>query len=134
MRVDGGCHCGAITFTAEIDPSLVSICHCTDCQQLTGTAYRAVAPAPAANVKINGTPAIYVKTSAESGARRRQAFCGTCGTPIYASEDSDTPALLGLRLGAVRQRAELAPQAQIWRRSALPWAMDLSDVPSTDKS
>ncbi len=132
MQINGGCHCGAITFTAEVDPDKVSICHCTDCQALTGTAYRVAVPAPAASVKITGTPRIYVKTSADSGARRRQAFCPDCATPIYATEDSDTPQVLGLRVGAIAQRASLPPQIQIWRKSALPWALDLHDVPARD--
>jgi len=38
MRVDGACHCGAIAFTAEADPARVSVCHCVDCQVLTGSA------------------------------------------------------------------------------------------------
>jgi hypothetical protein len=40
MRIDGQCHCGAVTYQAEIDPEWVSICHCTDCQTLTGSPYR----------------------------------------------------------------------------------------------
>jgi hypothetical protein len=39
MKIDGGCHCGAIAYEAEVDPDRVGICHCTDCQQLTGTAF-----------------------------------------------------------------------------------------------
>jgi hypothetical protein len=34
MKIDGGCHCGYITYVAEIDPDKVGICHCTDCQTL----------------------------------------------------------------------------------------------------
>ena len=37
MRIDGRCHCGAITFEGEIDPDKVAICHCTDCQASTGS-------------------------------------------------------------------------------------------------
>ena len=40
MKVEGKCHCGEITFEAEIDPEAARICHCTDCQILTGAAYR----------------------------------------------------------------------------------------------
>ena len=40
MKVTGRCHCGQISFEAEIDPAQVRICHCTDCQTLTGTAFR----------------------------------------------------------------------------------------------
>jgi hypothetical protein len=37
MEIDGGCHCGQVSYRAEIDPDRVSICHCTDCQTLTGS-------------------------------------------------------------------------------------------------
>jgi len=40
MRIDGRCHCGFITYEADIDPEKVIICHCTDCQTLTGSAFR----------------------------------------------------------------------------------------------
>ena len=29
MQIDGQCHCGKITYEAEIDPEAVSVCHCT---------------------------------------------------------------------------------------------------------
>jgi hypothetical protein len=40
MKVTGRCHCGQISFEAEVDPATVRVCHCTDCQTLTGTAFR----------------------------------------------------------------------------------------------
>ena len=40
MKVDGQCHCGNVTYEADIDPERASICHCTDCQALTGSPYR----------------------------------------------------------------------------------------------
>jgi hypothetical protein len=48
MKVEGSCHCGQISFEAEVDPLTVSICHCTDCQTLTGSAYRVTVPSPVA--------------------------------------------------------------------------------------
>ncbi|HEX2761026.1 MAG TPA: GFA family protein, partial [Rhizomicrobium sp.] len=117
MKVHGQCHCGELVYEAEVDPALASICHCTDCQILTGTAYRVSVPARAENFRIlNGEPKIYVKT-AESGNPRAQAFCPTCGTPIYAS-DVKHPQLFNLRTGPLAERAELKPQRQIWCRSA----------------
>ena len=63
------CHCGELTYEAEVDPAQVSICHCVDCQILTGTAYRVSVPAKAADFHmLSGVPKIYVKT-AESGNR-----------------------------------------------------------------
>jgi len=132
MRIDGRCHCGQITFEAEVDPNAMLICHCTDCQTLTGSAYRAVIAAPAAQFMLStGVPRNYVKT-AESGNKRRHAFCGNCGTPIYACA-VDNPQSYSLRVGAITQRAALSPQQQIWRRSALHWVDTLTAVPATEK-
>ena len=44
MKIDGRCHCGFITYEAEIDSEKVMLCHCTDCQTLSGSAFRIVAP------------------------------------------------------------------------------------------
>ena len=122
MQVDGQCHCGAIALTAEIEADRVRVCHCTDCQQLSGTAFRVVAPCAERDFQLlRGTPRIYVKV-ADSGNRRQQAFCGDCGSPLYAT--SDEPAggrKLGLRVGVLTQRASLAPKRQYFFRSVLPW-------------
>jgi hypothetical protein len=67
MKVDGACACGAIKIEAEADPDKAQMCHCTDCQTATGTAFRVSIPVPGATFKITGKPAIYVKTTAESG-------------------------------------------------------------------
>ena len=39
MKVHGSCHCGAIRFEADADPAKAGVCHCTDCQSLTGSAF-----------------------------------------------------------------------------------------------
>jgi hypothetical protein len=131
MKIDGHCHCGAISFEAEVDPEAVHICHCTDCQTLAGSAFRVNVRVPAADFALHGTPKTYVKT-AESGNRRRHAFCGECGAPIYAC-DADNPQSYGLRLGTITQRALLAPKRQAWRRSALPWVDALAAIPAAEK-
>jgi hypothetical protein len=127
MKIDGGCHCGHITYVAEIDPDKVGICHCTDCQTLSGSAFRVSVPANREAFSLRGgEPTIYAKT-AESGNKRAQAFCPECGTAIYAADVID-PQVFNIRVGTVRQRAELRPKSQGWCRSALDWAMDLRSV------
>ncbi len=133
MHVTGHCHCGKISFAAEIDPAQVRVCHCTDCQQFSGSAFRAnVATLPGTLVLISGTPKTYVKT-AESGNKRAQAFCSDCGTALWASDAVENPPTVGLRVGTLDQRAELRPSRQIWVRSALPWAMDLTSLPRAER-
>lgn len=133
MKVDGQCHCGEIRYEAEIDASKVGICHCNDCQVLTGTAYRVSVPASSANLKfLKGAPKIYVKT-AESGNKRAQGFCGSCGSPIFAS-DAHKPEIYFLRVGTLRQRAALAPKRQIWCGAQLPWAADIRGLERSERA
>ena len=132
MDVTGRCHCGAIAYRAIVDPAKVGICHCTDCQTLTGSAYRVSVPAPAETFKLlSGAPRTYLKT-AESGTKRIHAFCPDCGSPVYACAIKDTPAY-SLRVGALDQRASLPPRRQIWCKSAVPWSANISELPKTLK-
>ena len=131
MKIDGACHCGDITYEAEIDPERVVICHCTDCQTLSGTAFRTAVAVPGKAFRIlTGKPREYLKR-AETGADRVQAFCPVCGTQIYAADPGDS-AFYFVRAGTARQRAELIPRLQVWCRSRLSWLDDLAAIPSVD--
>ena len=91
MKIDGRCHCGYITYEAEIDPDKTLICHCTDCQTLSGSAFRVVAyTREDAFTLLSGELKIYVKTS-ESGNKRPQSFCPECGTAIHATAAGEGP-------------------------------------------
>jgi hypothetical protein len=134
MKVDGACACGAIRIEAEADPEKTQVCHCSDCQTATGTAFRVSIPVPGASLKVSGQPKTYIKTTAESGRPRVQAFCGQCGTPLYSTSPGDSvqPSYT-LRAGILRQRAEFAPRRQIWWRSAQPWVTQLGALPKHEK-
>ncbi len=127
MKVHGKCHCGQIVFQADVDAHEVVVCHCTDCQVLTGSPYRVSVPAKHEAFKLlAGTPKVYIKIS-EDGTKRAQAFCPNCGTPVYASGvDSQTG--YTLRLGCLAERAQLSPHRQIWCRSALGWAWNIGTI------
>jgi hypothetical protein len=133
MKIDGACHCGNITFKAEVDESKVVVCHCADCQTLSGAAFRTVAFAPDSSFELlSGEMKVYVKT-AESGNKREQTFCPECGSPVYSTSPGDGPKLLGLRVGTIRQRDRLKPSKQIWCGSAQDWIGELESVPKIEK-
>ncbi len=133
MKIDGSCYCGDITYEAEIDPENVVICHCSDCQNLSGSAFRTVALSrEGTSTLLSGEPNYYVKT-AESGNRREQAFCPQCGSPIFSTSVGEGPKIHGIRVGTIRQRDEHVPQRQVWSRSKQHWLADLDTMPKTDK-
>ena len=132
MQVDGSCHCGQVSYRAEIEPQKVTLCNCTDCQMLTGSAFRVSVPAQnGAFHLLSGELKTYVKT-AESGAKRIHAFCPNCGTPVYSAANDNAPPSYTLRVGCLKQRAQLPPKKRIWCKSALGWAQDVSGIPGID--
>ena len=135
MKVDGSCHCGSVTYEAEINPDHVVICHCTDCQMFSSAPYRvSVFGVPPENVRIEGSPKTYIKTGG-SDRKVLVAFCGDCGTALY-STSSDTEGPLNLRIGAIKQRRELIPKMQGFCGSGMPWATNIDGIhkiPESDR-
>jgi len=128
MLVHGSCHCGTIRFEAEIDPKRVGVCHCTDCQTFSGGPFRTSVLVGGDDFRLlEGTPAIYEKT-AESGALRQMCFCEKCGTHVWGTSAGDGRSFFSVRVGTLKQRAELSPIAQVWCQSKLPWVDNLSNI------
>ena len=133
MEIDGGCHCGRIKYRALADPDRVEICHCTDCQTLSGSAYRTVVVVEQDSFElICGQPRFYAK-AADDGSRRLQAFCPDCGSPLYSAPPAGERGYLGIRAGTANQRDRLLPKNQYWVRSAQAWTQDLSGIARVEK-
>jgi hypothetical protein len=134
MKIDGACSCGNIRIEGEADPDSVSVCHCTDCQSASGTAFRVSIPVSGATFKMTGQPTIFIKTTAESGNPRVQAFCPTCGSPIYSTTPGEgQQAMYIVRVGILKQREQLTPKRQIWWRSARDWVTGLDGIRKVEK-
>jgi hypothetical protein len=132
MKVHGQCHCGAITYEAEVGVGTINVCHCLDCQTPTGSAFRANIQTPARGFSLlSGTARRYIKT-ADSGAKRVHALCEICGAPVYSC-DPENPKIYSLRVGALNERALLGrPVRQIWTKRRLPWIPKLEGVPEIE--
>jgi len=125
-------HCRARS-EAEADPQKPFICHCTDCQELSDSAFRIGIRVASDDFRmLSGEPTIYAKT-AESGAKSAQAFCPRCGSPIYATRFGDAPKFYNIRLGTVHQRDQFVPKLQFWSRSELHWLPSLATIRKIEK-
>jgi hypothetical protein len=93
---EGGCLCGTVRYRTLAPPLRVTICHCTFCQRLTGSAYLVEPIFRKADVELSGAaPRTYEHRSDGSGKRVTLNFCGTCGTTLYLRLER-FPDVLGL--------------------------------------
>lgn len=134
LKIDGACHCGAITYEAELDLANVGICHCADCQALSASAFRTLAIVESDKFEISqGAPKYYVKVG-DSGNPRIQAFCADCGAGLYSCSAEEKPATYNIRAGTIRQRGELTPRFECWTQSRLDWMPELSGTSKFDRN
>jgi len=62
---DGGCQCGKIRYRLTGEPLTLYVCHCSDCQTFSGSAFRTGVLVAGDDFRLlEGTPAIYEKTAA----------------------------------------------------------------------
>ena len=103
MKINGACLCGNIIWQATIDPALVGVCHCKDCQTLGGSAFQFTTQVARKNFALlTGKLTAYIKT-ALSGNSRAMSFCECCTTMVHTGNTNDT-GLLSLRLGGCKQK------------------------------
>jgi hypothetical protein len=83
MKIEGGCYCGALRYTAEGEPLFKGQCHCRECQYISGGHPNAVMGMPAAGFAYTkGKPKEFRRSDLENPVTRE--FCAECGTHILA--------------------------------------------------
>lgn len=80
---EGGCLCGAVRYRVTAQPAHTTVCHCTFCQRLTGSAFLVEPIFREADVAFSGaTPKVHARRSEGSGKQVFVHFCGACGTTL----------------------------------------------------
>jgi hypothetical protein len=120
-QLDGHCLCGNVTYRCDGEPMVTLLCHCTDCQRQTGTAFSIVVGVERDTLAIEGSSLGSFTTIGEDTKEAvvRQ-FCSACGSPIV-SLPAATPDLAFIKAGTLDDRSWLEPEMELWSRSAHPY-------------
>jgi len=76
-QMTGGCACGKVRFTAQVEPDEAYLCHCRMCQKATGSVSIAFIHAQLDAIQWDGDPDWY-----DSSPIAVRPFCATCGTSL----------------------------------------------------
>ena len=116
----GGCLCGALRYRLTEDPIAFYVCHCTECQRRSGSAFGlSMIVRTDALELISGSPAMF-EVELPEGRRDRGRFCLSCATRLWHETDA-YPQIRGLRPGTLDEASRYTPYGDVWTRSAQPW-------------
>lgn len=125
-RIDGGCLCGRVRYSAEAEPAFVGVCHCTDCQRFGGSAFATVIGLPGTALKLTGVVKTFTKTG-DSGKAIHRRFCPECGSGIVEEADA-LPDMVIVPAGTLDDPSWVKPASQIYCDSAQPWVQLGGDI------
>ena len=120
MKIEGGCLCGKVRYSAEAEPAFVGVCHCKNCQKGTGTAFAIVVAVPTPALNVQGTLQTFIGRG-HSGKSTHRRFCPECGSPILSEADA-LPGVAIIKAGTLDDTSWLKPGMEIFCDSAQPWA------------
>jgi hypothetical protein len=117
MKIEGGCLCGKVRYSGEAEPIFVGVCHCTNCQKSSGTAFNAVIAVPKPAVSLIGTVSTY-EGKGDTGNSTYRRFCPACGSPV-TEEAAVMADVVMIPIGTLDDAGAVQPAMQIYCDSAL---------------
>ena len=119
MRIEGGCLCGKVRYSADAEPAFVGVCHCKNCQKGTGTAFAAVVALPKSALNVAGNLKTFTGRG-DSGKETYRRFCADCGSPLI-DEAEIMPGVAMILAGTLDDPSWVKPTVEIYCDSAQPW-------------
>ena len=118
-QITGGCLCGKVRYSANVEPAFVGVCHCRDCQKFSGSAFAIVVAVPEPALSVEGNLSAFSKPG-DSGKSIERRFCPVCGSGI-GDVASVMPGVVMLNAGTLDDASWVKPAMQIYCDSAQPW-------------
>lgn len=119
--LSGHCLCGGVSYSADVEPMMVALCHCEDCQRQSGGAFSVNVAIDRTALTIGGDSLrTYETIGADSGQARERIFCSTCGSPLV-SILAEAPDMAFIKAGTLDDSSWIAPEIEVFCDSAHPW-------------
>lgn len=115
---EGQCNCGNVRFKVKSDLSDVYICHCSNCQNFTGS--NGIAVVVCKNKDFHWLAGKEGITSwSRPGSELQRHFCNTCGSALPGANDDRT---MFIPAGSITKGGkDLQVAHHIWTESRACW-------------
>ncbi|MCC6718643.1 MAG: GFA family protein [Acetobacteraceae bacterium] len=115
----GGCLCGAVRYAATAEPIFSGVCHCTNCQKHTGSAFSCVIAVPKPALSITGRTGEF-RHKGDSGKDVITTFCPVCASRL-TSEATVMAGVVMIEAGTLDDPGVFEGKTHIYCASAQPW-------------
>jgi hypothetical protein len=115
-----------VHYTVSGEPQSVGICHCTDCQKQTASAFSVNALFPESAFTVTGALRTFI-TIGESGQKVYRSFCPQCGSPIIGRLDV-MPGIVIVKCGTLDDTSWIKLGLNLYCASAQGWV----EIPKTE--
>jgi hypothetical protein len=119
MKIEGGCLCGKVRYSADAEPIFTGVCHCTNCQKGTGTAFSVVVALPKPALSVQGALTTF-QGRGDSGKSTYRRFCPECGSAVI-DEAEVMPDVSMIMAGTLDDASWVKPAMEIFCDSAQSW-------------
>lgn len=116
----GGCQCGQVRYEVVRPPQKLVVCHCTDCQRQSGSAFGMTLVVNEADFRLTQGELKTFASKSAAGRAKLGAFCPQCGTRIYHKPEW-RPGTVSVKPGTLDDTRWLTPDMHIWTSSKQPW-------------
>jgi hypothetical protein len=123
------CACGGVTATAEGEPDIVVVCHCTHCQRRSGSPFGVGAYFRRSAVTLAGATKMFVRAVEGSSRTITNHFCPDCGSTVYWTLDL-RPQHVGIAVGQFTDPEFKRPTRAVWAQHQHEWVALPPDIPS----
>lgn len=130
-KLTGNCLCGQVSFEAEGDIAMQGNCHCTDCQQISGSAFATLVFLKDEDVKITGETKRFEHT-VDSGNKLTKDFCTNCGSQMFGG-NVGRPGMTAIKAGSINEKEHIKPQFNVYASSKMPCVTLDDSIPAFDK-
>jgi hypothetical protein len=126
--ITGGCLCGRVRYHTDAQPLGGVLCHCRDCQRVTGSAFGAAMMFPKSAVTVTGETRAFASRG-ESGKHAVRNFCANCGSIVFGTPEI-IPDMINIYAGTLDDPSLFQPGFAIFKRTRRGW--DSVDMPGFD--
>ncbi len=114
----GSCLCGNITYSITEELGEFGFCHCKSCRKASGSAHAANIGVEEQNFHLSDPQGRLTEYQSSPGKIR--AFCGRCGSPLYAYL-TKSENIVRVRLGSLDTDFDTLPSAHTFVSHKAHW-------------